>query len=67
MFMELIDKSGKCTVNTDHITMIFPDGERTGIKLIDYKASIHVDMDYKEFMDKFRTINMLNDLMEVSK
>lgn len=64
MFIELINKSGKCTVNSDHITMIFPDGERTGIKLIDYKVLVHVDMDYKEFIDKFRTINMLNALME---
>lgn len=32
---------------------------RTGIKVIDYKVLLHVDMDYKEFMDKFRTINTL--------
>ena len=53
MFIEIIEKTGKCTINTDHITIICPDGGRTGIKLIDYKVLVHVDMDYEEFMNKY--------------
>lgn len=60
MFMELIDKGYKRTINTEHISMIFPEGDRTGIKLIDYKTIVYMDMNYAEFMEKLRTINMLN-------
>lgn len=64
MYMELIDKGYKRTINTDHITMIFPCDDRTGIKLIDYNNIIYMDMSYKDFMKKFREIHMLNALME---
>lgn len=64
MFMELIDKGYKRTVNTEHITMIFPSDDRTGIKLIDYSNIVYIDMNYKEFMEKFREIHMLNALLK---
>lgn len=64
MFMELVNKDYKRTINTDYIITIFPEGDRTGIKLIDYKAIVYTDMSYSEFMKQFRTINMLNALME---
>lgn len=60
MFLELIDKGYKRTVNTEHITMIFPEGDRTGIKLIDYKAIVYMDMNYTDFMEKLKIINALN-------
>lgn len=62
MFMELVDKGYKRTINTEHITMIFPCDDRTGIKLIDYKTIIYVEMSYDDFMKQFRTINVLNAL-----
>ncbi len=64
MFMELISKDYKRTINTDYIITIFPDGDRTGIKLIDYKAIVYMDMNYTEFMKKLREIYMINALME---
>ncbi len=54
--MELISKDYKRTINTDYIITIFPDGDRTGIKLIDYKAIVYMDMNYTEFMKKLREI-----------
>lgn len=60
MFMELIDNDIKRTINTEHITMIFPEGDRTGVKLIDYKTIVYMDMNYSDFMEKFRMINALN-------
>ncbi len=62
--MELISKDYKRTINTDYIITIFPDGDRTGIKLIDYKAIVYMDMNYTEFMKKLREIYMINALME---
>lgn len=54
MFMEIIDNSNHIrTINTDKIIMIFPDGEQTGLSLVDYKVIVHIDMDYNEFMSKF--------------
>ena len=64
MFMELIDKNYKRTINTDYIITIFPEGDRTGIRLVDYKAIVYIDMNYTEFIKKFREINMINSLME---
>lgn len=64
MFMVLIDKGYKRTINTEHITMIFPCDDRTGIKLIDYKTIIYMDMSYNDFMKKFREVHMLNTLLE---
>lgn len=53
MFMEIIDNSNRIrTINTDKIIMIFPDGDKTGITLVDYKVIVHIDMDYNEFMSK---------------
>lgn len=67
MFMELISKDYKRTINTDYITMIFPEGDRTGIKIIDYNAIVYMDMNYTEFMEKFREKYMINALLEESK
>lgn len=54
MFIEIIDNSNHTrTINIDKIIMIFPDGDGTGLSLIDYKVIVHVDMDYNEFMSKF--------------
>lgn len=54
MFMEIIDNSNHTrTINIDKIIMIFPDGDKTGLSLIDYKVIVHIDMDYNEFMCKF--------------
>lgn len=54
MFIEIIDNSNHTrTINIDKIIMIFPDGDGTGLSLIDYRVIVHVDMDYNEFMSKF--------------
>lgn len=64
MLMELIDKGYKRTINTEHITMIFPCDDRTGIKLIDYKTIVYIDMNYNDFMEKFRELNVLNEFVK---
>lgn len=64
MFMELISKDYKRTINTDYIITIFPEGDRTGIRLVDYKTIVYMDMNYTEFMRKLREIYMINGLME---
>lgn len=63
MFMELISKDYKRTINTDYIIAIFPEGDRTGIRLVDYKAIVYMDMNYTEFMGKLKEIYMINALM----
>lgn len=57
MFIEINDNSGNSRIiNIAYIVQIFPDGGKTGIKLIDYKVIIHVDMNYNDFIAKFKSI-----------